>query len=101
MSEHVIDRGTDLRARHGFKTPDAIHLATAREIPAAEHRTKRTRARTAEHVVAQGEANTCAHGRARRRTGRSEQVRARKSTSPYIENTNKRSENGRAGRGVR
>ena len=25
VSEHVIDRATDLRARHGFKTPDAIH----------------------------------------------------------------------------
>jgi predicted nucleic acid-binding protein len=25
----VIGRATDLRARHGFKTPDAIHLATA------------------------------------------------------------------------
>ena len=25
----VIERATDLRARHGFKTPDAIHLATA------------------------------------------------------------------------
>ena len=25
----VIERATALRARHGFKTPDAIHLATA------------------------------------------------------------------------
>jgi len=27
----VIERATDLRARHRFKTPDAIHLATAIE----------------------------------------------------------------------
>ncbi len=25
----VIERATDLRAHHGFKSPDAIHLATA------------------------------------------------------------------------
>jgi uncharacterized protein len=25
----VLDHATDLRAKHGFKTPDAIHLATA------------------------------------------------------------------------
>jgi predicted nucleic acid-binding protein len=25
----VLDRATELRARHGFKTADAIHLATA------------------------------------------------------------------------
>jgi len=25
----VIERATELRAQHGFKTPDAIHLATA------------------------------------------------------------------------
>ena len=36
VSAHVIDRATDLRARHGFKTPDAIHLATALESSAAE-----------------------------------------------------------------
>jgi uncharacterized protein len=36
VSEQVIDRATDLRARHGFKTPDAIHLATALEFSAAE-----------------------------------------------------------------
>jgi len=36
VSDHVIDRATDLRARHGFKTPDAIHLATAIEFTAAE-----------------------------------------------------------------
>lgn len=36
VSEQVIDRATDLRARHGFKTPDAIHLATALESSAAE-----------------------------------------------------------------
>jgi uncharacterized protein len=27
----VVERATDLRARHRFKTPDAIHLATAIE----------------------------------------------------------------------
>jgi len=27
----VIERATDLRARYGFKTPDALHLATAIE----------------------------------------------------------------------
>jgi predicted nucleic acid-binding protein len=27
----VLERATDLRARYGFKTPDAIHLATAIE----------------------------------------------------------------------
>ena len=30
----ILDRATDLRARHGFKTPDAIQLATAIEIGA-------------------------------------------------------------------
>lgn len=30
----VIDRATRLRAQHGFKTPDAIHLATAIEAGA-------------------------------------------------------------------
>jgi predicted nucleic acid-binding protein len=25
----IIDRATEIRARHGFKTPDAIHMATA------------------------------------------------------------------------
>jgi predicted nucleic acid-binding protein len=29
ISAAVIDRATDLRARYGFKTPDAIHLACA------------------------------------------------------------------------
>ena len=29
VSTAVIDRATELRAVHGFKTPDAIHLATA------------------------------------------------------------------------
>ena len=27
----IVDRATDLLARYGFKTPDAIHLATAIE----------------------------------------------------------------------
>lgn len=30
----VLDRATELRARHGFKTPDAIHLASAIEVGA-------------------------------------------------------------------
>lgn len=29
VSAPVIERATELRARHGFRTPDAIHLATA------------------------------------------------------------------------
>ena len=29
VSATVIDHATELRARHGFKTPDAIHLACA------------------------------------------------------------------------
>lgn len=36
VSEQVIDRATELRARYGLKTPDAIHLATAIESSAAE-----------------------------------------------------------------
>jgi predicted nucleic acid-binding protein len=36
VSAESIDRATDLRARHGFKTPDAIHLATAIESAATE-----------------------------------------------------------------
>jgi len=36
VSAHVIDRATDLGARHGFRTPDAIHLATAVESEATE-----------------------------------------------------------------
>jgi uncharacterized protein len=31
ISAAVIDRATEIRARYGFKTPDAIHLATAVE----------------------------------------------------------------------
>jgi predicted nucleic acid-binding protein len=31
ISAAVIDRATELRAAHGFKAPDAIHLATAIE----------------------------------------------------------------------
>ncbi len=34
VSATVIERATELRARHGFKTPDAIHLATAIEAGA-------------------------------------------------------------------
>jgi uncharacterized protein len=29
LSIEVIDRATDIRAKYGFKTPDAIHLAAA------------------------------------------------------------------------
>ena len=29
LSRAVIDRATDIRARYGFRTPDAIHLAAA------------------------------------------------------------------------
>ena len=29
VSAGVLERATELRAQHGFKTPDAIHLATA------------------------------------------------------------------------
>lgn len=29
LSRAVIDRATDMRARYGFRTPDAIHLAAA------------------------------------------------------------------------
>jgi uncharacterized protein len=36
VSARVIDRATELRARHGFKSPDAIHLATALECAATE-----------------------------------------------------------------
>ncbi|MBI1853415.1 MAG: PIN domain-containing protein [Planctomycetes bacterium] len=31
LSPAVIDRATEIRARYGFKTPDALHLATAVE----------------------------------------------------------------------
>ena len=36
VSAKVIDRATELRARYGFKSPDAIHLATAIESGANE-----------------------------------------------------------------
>jgi len=35
VSPSVVERATELRARHGFKTPDALHLATALECGAA------------------------------------------------------------------
>jgi uncharacterized protein len=35
VSEAIIDRATILRARHGLKSPDAIHLATAVECGAS------------------------------------------------------------------
>lgn len=31
VTSSIIERATELRARNGFKTPDAIHLATAIE----------------------------------------------------------------------
>ena len=34
VSAAVLDRATELRARHGFKVPDAIHLASAIEAGA-------------------------------------------------------------------
>jgi predicted nucleic acid-binding protein len=34
VSAGVIERATDLRARYGLKTPDALHLATAIEYGA-------------------------------------------------------------------
>lgn len=34
IDDAIIDRATLLRARHGFRTPDAIHLATAIELKA-------------------------------------------------------------------
>jgi len=34
VSASVIERATDLRARYRFKTPDAIHLASAIEVQA-------------------------------------------------------------------
>jgi len=36
ISAAVIDRATSVRARYGFKSPDAIHLATAIEGGASE-----------------------------------------------------------------
>ena len=29
LTREVIDRATELRARHGVRTPDALHLAAA------------------------------------------------------------------------
>jgi predicted nucleic acid-binding protein len=34
VAADVLERATELRARHGFRTPDAIHLATALEANA-------------------------------------------------------------------
>jgi predicted nucleic acid-binding protein len=36
VSAAIIDRATSVRARYGFKSPDAIHLATAIECGASE-----------------------------------------------------------------
>jgi predicted nucleic acid-binding protein len=36
VSSKVIARATELRARYGFKSPGAIHLATAIEYAASE-----------------------------------------------------------------
>jgi predicted nucleic acid-binding protein len=38
VSEAVIETATDFRARYGFETPDAIHLATAALNKVAETR---------------------------------------------------------------
>lgn len=35
LSEAVVERATELRARYGFRTPDALHLASAIESGAA------------------------------------------------------------------
>jgi predicted nucleic acid-binding protein len=35
VSEAVIERATDLRAKYNLKTPDALHYATAVEVGAA------------------------------------------------------------------
>lgn len=35
VTASILDRAADLRARHRFKTPDAIHLATAIEEAAS------------------------------------------------------------------
>jgi predicted nucleic acid-binding protein len=34
VTSSVIERATDLRARYGLKTPDAIHMATAIDLHA-------------------------------------------------------------------
>lgn len=34
LTPRVIELATELRARHGFKTPDALHLATALDASA-------------------------------------------------------------------
>ena len=36
INDEVIDRAMQLRARHGLKTPDAMHLATALHYGCAE-----------------------------------------------------------------
>jgi predicted nucleic acid-binding protein len=36
MPKHVFDLATELRAQHGMKTPDALHLATAMANGCAE-----------------------------------------------------------------
>ena len=35
VTDEIIERATELRAAHGFRTPDAIHLATAISIGAS------------------------------------------------------------------
>jgi predicted nucleic acid-binding protein len=34
ITADVVERATELRAQHGFRTPDAIHLASALAVPA-------------------------------------------------------------------
>ncbi len=35
ISAAIVERATELRARYGFRSPDAIHLATAIDVGAA------------------------------------------------------------------
>jgi predicted nucleic acid-binding protein len=35
LTAAVVDRATELRAKYGFKSPDALHLASAVECGAA------------------------------------------------------------------
>ena len=43
LTTAVLDRATEIRARHGFKTPDAIHLAAAVESGCGAFLTNDTR----------------------------------------------------------
>jgi uncharacterized protein len=50
IGEAIIDRATDLRARYGYKTPDAIHLATGIESGVAAFLTGDIRLQTCSEV---------------------------------------------------